>query len=246
MRRLYNFLKKLMVALVRRDSYSRYLALEAFSHWIYPPFKLSEYGRMFFEDEGFLKRYQPVQALDTTRTFDRRYVLDQLFLLTRNLSGATAECGVYQGTSSYLICNRADRGTKNHYLFDSFEGLSKPQSIDGSYWKAGDMAVPLEQVKSLLKDFNFIRYFKGWIPEKFKEVEAEKFSFVHIDVDIFQPTYDSVHFFYSRMERGGVIIFDDYGFNTCPGARQAVDSFMKDKPEPVIQLPTGQAFVVKM
>ena len=46
------------------------------------------------------------------------------------------------------------------------------------------------------------------------------------------------------MNRGGLMRFDDYGFATCPGARRAIDEFFADKAEPIIDLPTGQAFVV--
>lgn len=41
------------------------------------------------------------------------------------------------------------------------------------------------------------------------------------------------------------MIFDDYGFESCPGTRQAVDEFMADKPERVIHLTTGQALLQK-
>ena len=47
------------------------------------------------------------------------------------------------------------------------------------------------------------------------------------------------------MSKNGIIIFDDYGFPSCPGARKAVDEYFKDKPENVIYLATGQAFVIK-
>jgi hypothetical protein len=47
------------------------------------------------------------------------------------------------------------------------------------------------------------------------------------------------------MERGGVIVADDYGFTSCPGAKRAWDDFFAGKPEKTIYLPTGQAFVVK-
>lgn len=42
-----------------------------------------------------------------------------------------------------------------------------------------------------------------------------------------------------------MIVGDDYGFDTCPGARRAFDEFMAGKPERLVPVPTGQAFVVK-
>src|SRR5437879_4756651 len=88
-------------------------------------------------------------------------------------------------------------------------------------------------------------YHKGWLPEKFQEVKDRRFSFVHIDVDLYQPTLDSLAFFYPRTTSGGIILSDDYAFITCPGQKKAMDSFFSDKPEEIVALPTGQGFVIK-
>jgi O-methyltransferase len=42
------------------------------------------------------------------------------------------------------------------------------------------------------------------------------------------------------------MVFDDYGFLTCPGAKKAVDEFFSDKREYPCYLPTGQAIVTKL
>lgn len=57
---------------------------------------------------------------------------------------------------------------------------------------------------------------------------------------------DCCKFFYPRMERGGVMIFDDYGFVSCPGAKMGVDKFFLDKAENPTYLPTGQCVVFKL
>lgn len=83
------------------------------------------------------------------------------------------------------------------------------------------------------------------IPNRFKEVSEKKFSFVHIDVDLYQPIRNSLEFFYNRMLPGGIIVFDDYGFTFFPGAKKAVDEFMQNKNDFFIALPSGQAFLIK-
>jgi len=123
--------------------------------------------------------------------------------------------------------------------------LSRPEPIDGEYWKKGDLKASLAMVQKNLSAYGFVEYHKGWIPEKFREVAGQKFCFVHIDVDIYLPTLDSLKFFYPRMVQGGIIVCDDYGFSTCPGAKKAFDEFMREKPEPIIHIPTGQCFVIK-
>jgi hypothetical protein len=86
---------------------------------------------------------------------------------------------------------------------------------------------------------------KGWIPYTFDKINNKKFCFAHIDVDLYKATYDSLNFIYPRMLKGGIILLDDYGFPPCVGSKKAVDEYLKDKPEFVIVLATGQAFFIK-
>ena len=53
-------------------------------------------------------------------------------------------------------------------------------------------------------------------------------------------------FFYPRMQAGGILLFDDYGYPSCPRAREAVDEFFADKPEIRQVMVTGQCSVRKI
>ena len=75
--------------------------------------------------------------------------------------------------------------------------------------------------------------------------ENEKFIFVHIDVDLYQPIKDALEFFYSRTLESGIIVLDDYGAIDFPGAKKAVDEFLQNKKDFFLPLPSGQAFLVK-
>ena len=41
------------------------------------------------------------------------------------------------------------------------------------------------------------------------------------------------------------MVFDDYGWASCPGVKKAVDDFFSNKSEVPCYLPTGQAIVIK-
>jgi O-methyltransferase len=88
-------------------------------------------------------------------------------------------------------------------------------------------------------------FYPRFFPDTAGPVRANVFSLVHCDADIYQSVKASCEFFYPRLVGGGAMVFDDYGFNTCPGAKQAVDEFFAGLPEQPVYLPTGQAFVVK-
>ena len=110
-----------------------------------------------------------------------------------------------------------------------------------------DLQCSIDVVKNNLKEFDeeCIYFYPGWIPERFDHVKDRVFSFVHIDVDLYEPTLHSLRFFYPRMEAGGIILCDDYGFTSCPGATAACDLYFKDKQEMMISLPCGGGFIIR-
>lgn len=194
------------------------------------------------EFNAYLERFGERRRFNT----HRRWMLWQLLGLIEAVEGDTAECGVFKGAGSWLIC-AANQGTdRTHHLFDSFEGLSAPEANDGAYWKLGDLSAGEEEVCRNLEPFaEQLSFHKGWIPDRFPDVADKKFAFVHIDVDLRQPTLASFEFFYPRLSPGAILLCDDYAFTSCPGATEAIDTFLVGKPEAMIALDGGGGFVIK-
>ena len=173
----------------------------------------------------------------------RPYTLWQLAKTVSDLDGDTAEVGVGFGRGSDLICNATQTRKRTHHIFDSFEGLSEPQKEDFQDWRPwgkGNMAVPEEKVRNNLNHYRHIVYWKGWVPERFSQVSNERFVLVHVDVDLYQPTKDSLEFFFKRLVPGGVLLCDDYSSPRCPGARKAMDDFGHKIGVPVCHMPSSQ------
>jgi O-methyltransferase len=220
----------------------RWTVLRKVTKLLIPHYRLIWPQMAWWNDErfnDFLRRFNEYDGYNS----DRRWVISQLVKLVQSIPGDTAECGVLEGSSSYLISRALPQ--KTHFMFDSFEGCSAPSGHDNGFFDENSLTVDVGTVKEKLKDCPNAVCLKGWIPDRFPEIADRRFAFVHIDVQQEQPTFDSLAFFYPRMQTGGIIVFDDYGFTTCPGARYAIDIFMKDKPEPIIELPTGNAFLVR-
>lgn len=232
--------------IIGRNKEQRHYAMERLANMFYPHFHFTEAGQVWRDDEIFEKKYAELVGTDF-HSIDRKYTVNQFLNLVKHVPGDMAECGVYKGATAWFICEfiRKYDLKKSLHLFDSFEGLSMPRKEDGDYWNAGNLATDEITCRNNLAAFDFVKYYKGWIPERFTEAEATGFSFVHIDVDLYQPTFDSLSFFYEKLNKGGMIICDDYGFATCPGAKKAMDDFFADKAEPVIMLTTGQGFIIK-
>mgnify|MGYP000964856061 CR=1 FL=1 len=242
--------KKLKRALLGSEPRARYearfsLLTELATRW---GFALYTFNLAWLEDPEFLRVWGNFPGRDV-RVHDRKFILYSLAKSVASIDGATAECGVLTGGSSYLMCAALGR---EHHVFDSFEGLSEPDENDRPgdartfEWRKHDLARPLELVQKNLARFSNVHYHKGWIPERFHEVAHLRFAFVHVDVDLHQPTKDSLEFFYERMVPGGILLCDDYGSTACPGAKRAFDELVADQPErSVVHLTTGQGFIVK-
>lgn len=227
---------------------TRHALLNRFRHLAYPAFSLPDFGRRIDADSEFKSamarffgdRAEPVVV-------DRRYALKELAKLAMGLDGNIAECGCYTGASAYVVADTVRRAdaAKSLHLFDSFAGLPAPGAVDGRHWRAGDLASPLETARANLADFPFVHFHPGWIPETFAAVDDLGFALVHIDVDLYEPTRDSLRFFWDRLVPRGLLVCDDYGFTTCPGATRAIDDFFANRPEPIVNLSSGGALIVK-
>ena len=70
-------------------------------------------------------------------------------------------------------------------------------------------------------------------------------SWLHIDLNSSKPTLDSLEYFYPKLEKNGIILFDDYSWNGYEKTREIIEIFLEDKEGEFLHLPTGQAFFVK-
>lgn len=181
----------------------------------------------------------------------RCFFLQSAIRSLSELDGAVAECGSRNGKSALYMLEACET-ERDFFLFDSFEGLSDPvpgkDTLESAMSEDGNTRLfqtDFSAVQRRFEPFGNVHIKQGWIPDRFAEVKDHKFCLLHVDVDLHQPTLDSLVFFYDRLVHGGMIICDDYGSANYPGARLALDEFFADKPEKPVELPQGQAFIVK-
>ena len=67
---------------------------------------------------------------------------------------------------------------------------------------------------------------KGYFPATTKDIE-DKFAFVSIDTDLYEPILAGLQYFYPRLNSGGYIFIHDYNNEGYKGARQAVLEYCK-------------------
>lgn len=208
---------------------------------------IDRYWREAHGGDAYLAAYQRARRLsgssDNLFKQNRFFTLMQMVdrVLAEGLAGDVAECGCWKGHSTLMIAERlaAAGWGGRFFVFDSFEGgLSDKVAADRigggdtdaekTRAQKAHFASNFDSVAALLAPFPFVSLHKGWIPQVFDGVAGlaeRRFALVHVDVDLYEPTRDSLAFFGPRMSDGGLIVIDDYGSANFPGAKVAVDEY---------------------
>jgi O-methyltransferase len=191
--------------------------------------------------------------------------LSRYFNTTIGLDGLVAECGVLQGFSTLMLATvqasqQPGFAGEGFHLVDSFDGLSQPTEPDALGYKPpavaggapevvyahkkGDIYSSIEHTKATLADYPEMAYHKGWIPEVFASLPEAKWSFVHIDVDLYDPTMACLNYFLPRLVKGGCIVNDDFDSPLFPGGGVAWQEFFDAQKLPYVVLDSGQSVYV--
>jgi hypothetical protein len=193
--------------------------------------------------------YQKV-ASRTMTSPERIYSLIQAvkYIEQQGIEGAIVECGVWKGGSMMAVAETLQvSGNHNRdlYLYDTFEGMSEPTVHDKTYYGA-DAATILEsdadREKNLVWAYssldtvqqgmrstgypeNRIRYVKGKVEDTIPGTIPGKIAILRLDTDWYESTLHELIHLFPLLEKGGVLILDDYGH--WEGARKAVDEYLE-------------------
>lgn len=219
----------------------------------------------FDSDEPYQVHYRDAINAAQNGEFDSLQKQLRFFMLYQSALAAVktapyfdfVECGCFYGHSTYMLAKLLEQNsfTGQFHVFDSFEGLSEFSSEDAcEYYETDDQKSQIRQhfasnedrVRALLAPFKFVIFHPGWIPTKFSEIADRRFSFISVDVDLYEPTSQSLRHLFPRLMSGGTVYLDDYGYRTFPGARIAVDEYLSDFPKSrLLRMPFGSALIIK-
>tara|TARA_R110000868_G_scaffold52950_2_gene166641 strand:- start:870 stop:1658 length:789 start_codon:yes stop_codon:yes gene_type:complete len=176
---------------------------------------------------------------------------------TYNIEGDIVECGVWKGGSmmAALKSLKKLKSFKRHvYLYDTFEGMSKPTDLDKSIrgesatdayskkdevWDRIECFSTLDEVKSNISKINYpennIHYIKGKVEDTIpNDTIPKKIAILRLDTDWYESTLHEMEYLFPKLVKGGIIIIDDYGH--WQGCKLAIDEYVqKNKIELFLQ-----------
>jgi O-methyltransferase len=155
-------------------------------------------------------------------------------VLDEDVPGAFAEVGVWRGETSAFLHRLAPH--RQLYLLDTFSGFPASDLPDGlTDNRFRDTSE--EAVRHRVGPADNVVLRPGCVPDTLAGLEDLRFAFVLLDLDLLGPTRASLEFFYPRLSPGAYLFLHDYNNAESDWAcKRAMDDFMRDKPERLIEL----------
>lgn len=157
------------------------------------------------------------------------------------LPGDVFELGVYKAASLIrfatfrnLLENDFSRRIVGFDAFGKFPrqklALNSDISFINEFEEAGGDGLSVQEVKEIFarKGFENVALNEGnvfeTLPKFIEENPATRIAYLHLDMDVKEPTEYALDLLYERVVSNGLIVFDDY--NAVAGETDAVDAFV--------------------
>jgi len=159
-------------------------------------------------------------------------------VLADDIEGDIVEFGCYSGTTSLFLKRLLANTRKQLHVYDSFAGLPTKTDADlspaGEQFKAGELSISKTQFITNFKKAGLPlpTIHKAWFSDLTPADLPEKIAFAFLDGDFYESIWQSLALAWPRLVPGATVIIDDYQSETLPGARKAVDAWLKLHPAP--------------
>lgn len=198
---------------------------------------MDQLKRLGIDESIIITKYITFE-LDARKEFLKQFAT---FDNTFDSDGEIAEVGVFQGDFAKLMNEYFPH--RRIHLFDTFEGfveqdIKKEEKSIAKIGEYGNTSIDLVMKKMSRPEM--VEIHKGYFPETSTCIKDNRFLFVNLDVDLYEPTYQGLCLFSKQMLPGGVILVHDYFARNFDGPRRAVEQFMeKHEGDKLRRVPIG-------
>ena len=203
------------------------------------------------EPQSLFDSFNSFILSEDRRVFSKLISRALLYNEVKDIPGDIVECGVFKGTGLYTFLKLKGlynpNSSKKVVGFDFFDTNQLISSISNKTDK--------EAMDVLFKERNFTHEtsFKDYLSTKliqdgflntdFELVDGDlsitskeysennpgfKISLMYMDVDLEEPTYNALNNLWDNITKGGIIVFDEYGYNKWSESK-GVDRFIEEK-----------------
>lgn len=168
--------------------------------------------------------------------------------------GDFVECGVLLGFISLAVMNYIDFQNldKKFYLFDTFEGVDqdliteKEKQFKDKYQVFSERYQDCyELAKENFSPFPNATLIKGRVPDSLTQVSIDKVCYLHIDMNSAMAELGAIKYFWGKLVKGAIVLFDDYNFWGAESQREVLNDFADKQGVKILGMPTGQGLLIK-
>ncbi len=169
------------------------------------------------------------------------------YVVENNIPGDFVEVGVWRGANGIVAKKIFERlgSDKKVWMFDTFEGMTEPTSVDVNakkqvlalhMFKQNQRAThnewcyaSLDEVRKNCIEANLdiesFKFIKGDVSKTLRQTEnlPNEICLLRLDTDWYESTKVELEVLYPILSQYGVLMIDDYGH--WEGARRAVDEY---------------------
>jgi O-methyltransferase len=184
------------------------------------------------------------------------------YVARHGIPGDVVECGVWRGGSMQAVARTllaAGDTSRDLHLFDTYEGMppagerdvrhdGRPASElleslprDSKTWAVASLEDVRDGFAQVPYPAERVHFVKGMVEETVPASAPERIAILRLDTDWYASTRHELEHLYPRLEPGGVLILDDYGW--WKGAREAVDEWLAETGERLLLVRAGSGRV---
>lgn len=203
------------------------------------------YNKTSVTSQEVYDSYNSLMFSPDKRVFNKMVKKIELYMSVKDLAGDIVEFGVFKGSGMALFLKLKNMYEPNSLMkvigFDYFQKDSLIDSLDGinkdcmtSVLDRVDSSdLTLESVNERLSAYDADNYM---LVQGDAVVECKKFcssnpgakiKLLYMDLDMAEPTYQILRELWSRVVRGGVVVFDEYAYHSWDES-VGVDAFLKE------------------
>ena len=175
-------------------------------------------NKKLFELENTFYKLIPFSRIE-------KFIIElELFKLTKKVKGDVLEFGVYKGNSliRLITFNKIFNRKKKVFAFDVFNKFPKGNNrTDEKQRKkfikeGGESSIKKITINQILKKKNFkdFKLIEGnvflTIPKFLEKYHKLKFSFINLDLDLYEPSLLVLEKFYPKLSKNGIIMLGNF------------------------------------
>ena len=203
------------------------------------------HSRGFLEDPAFMAAVEGAEPDRIEQAIIwRTHVMCWAARSALRRPGDFVECGCYKGYTTRVICDLLDWKSvdRRFWLYDLFlptgaagEGAKLLEHSDGLH----------QQVVDRFADLANVTVIQGRVPDSFAKGAPDQIAFLHIDMNNAHAEVEAMKVLFDRVSPGGVVVFDDYGWDVYRDQKDAHDAWLAPLGYQILELPTGQGLLIK-